>query len=325
MTRYLEYSEPFITDKAFYDPPPPLFPNACFGPPVRFQKYLTEDFGGGSSVCFGGRCAAGQVWPNTINTVLFTLLPCIFYFEKVLPRAKHCEIIYVTQCALSVAIVVSFVLAAFLNPGIVPRRRQIPDDITTSENTGMPNHRFLRINGYTVKQKFCSTCRIFRPPRAKHCSLCDNCVLRFDHHCTWLGNCIGLHNYRGFVCLIYSATVFLIECLYVVFTICCEMKLQRSPDMLQAFWEEPGLCCFAAYCWFMFVAVMALSVYHTKLSLQNRTTNEDLNNYEYNPYDFGSARNCWQICVHPERVLAEGNDRVEASDKPFGSHVSHDE
>ncbi len=40
----------------------------------------------------------------------------------------------------------------------------------------------VTIRGEKVQLKHCVTCNVFRPPRAVHCGVCDNCVDRFDHH-----------------------------------------------------------------------------------------------------------------------------------------------
>ena len=55
------------------------------------------------------------------------------------------------------------------------------------------------MRGYKFKIKFCSTCFIFRPPGISHCKKCNVCVEKFDHHCPWIGNCIGKNNYKFFL------------------------------------------------------------------------------------------------------------------------------
>ncbi|XP_030941239.1 protein S-acyltransferase 10-like [Quercus lobata] len=52
--------------------------------------------------------------------------------------------------------------------------------------------------GTSARTWTCSYCNVEQPPRAKHCHDCDKCVLQFDHHCVWLGTCIGQGNHCRF-------------------------------------------------------------------------------------------------------------------------------
>ena len=57
-----------------------------------------------------------------------------------------------------------------------------------------------------ARLKYCEACAIFRPQKAAHCNECNNCVRDFDHHCPWLGTCVGANNYSSFFAFIVSLT-----------------------------------------------------------------------------------------------------------------------
>jgi hypothetical protein len=47
------------------------------------------------------------------------------------------------------------------------------------------------------------------------CWICDSplplqCILKFDHHCPWIGQCVGARNHKFFLAFAYATAVFTI-------------------------------------------------------------------------------------------------------------------
>ncbi|KAI8823715.1 DHHC palmitoyltransferase-domain-containing protein [Fimicolochytrium jonesii] len=101
------------------------------------------------------------------------------------------------------SIIVNYLLGVFTDAGRVPKDYEPPKP-SAEGSKGL------------MKPRWCKTCKVFKPPRSHHCSVCNRCVLLMDHHCPWLNNCIGHRNQAYFLRFVVSVTLTAINCLVLM-------------------------------------------------------------------------------------------------------------
>ncbi|CAE7243327.1 PAT11 [Symbiodinium pilosum] len=77
--------------------------------------------------------------------------------------------------------------------------------------------------------RFCAPCSDGKPPGSHHCTICRRCVFDMDHHCPFIGNCVGRGNRRSFVVFLFWSTV---SVAYVLLITLCHC-LDHMDDVLQ--------------------------------------------------------------------------------------------
>ncbi|KAG0300059.1 Palmitoyltransferase zdhhc14 [Dissophora globulifera] len=289
----------------------------------RIKNYKV--FPGRNVFLCGGRIMTSRDFPAFIMAILLLLIPTGLFYGFTSPYLWHrlSPAAVIVQAYIFIITFSSMLKTSWTDPGVLPRGIDgdppvdAPQELDMNSASfypprGLPRLKEVQVGMYTVRLKYCDTCRIYRPPRCSHCRQCDNCVEDEDHHCIWLNNCIGRRNYRFFLIFVTTASLYA----FLTFALCLTHLLLLYHDhkdtvgsasfQMDALAKAPVSALVMIYAVVMGLAVGSLAGYHFWLATMNRTTHEQLvgtmmrPEVVENPFDRGNIfKNCAAVFFRP--------------------------
>uniref|UniRef100_A0A7S0FUU4 Palmitoyltransferase n=1 Tax=Pyrodinium bahamense TaxID=73915 RepID=A0A7S0FUU4_9DINO len=264
---------------------------------------------GDNKVFCKGRLISGPDVRSCAFSALMIVVPSVLWHVDATLMYERYTPIPILIGLMQLASLVLLLVTAFSDPGIMPRQRdyseQYDDRTKAFRNKQPPRYYEVLMRGHPFKLKYCTTCNIYRPPRCTHCSVCENCIERFDHHCPWIGNCIGKRNYWLFYSFIsctgfmnFSVLVSSVAQILIVFMEFMDGEMGAGSALVKTLAQEPLIAAVIVYCLTIVWFTVGLCIYHNYLVCTNQTTYEQIKGAYRNvtnPFTRGVLANCADV------------------------------
>lgn len=169
----------------------------------------------------------------------------------------------------------------FMDPGIIPPIKNVNKTLAK---------QYFKSLSYDIQYRldYCNTCNVIRPncgiyyphrTTTKHCRSCNTCIEGFDHHCPWIGNCVGKRNYKYFYSFLISLSTTCIFHLYWYFSFLnqnqsCFAKNDSSSSSTLSTIIIVSIYIIVIWLCFVTLLIVLLMIFHSYLIATNRTTYE---------------------------------------------------
>ncbi|KAI8430958.1 hypothetical protein MSG28_001064 [Choristoneura fumiferana] len=170
------------------------------------------------------RCCGGKAWCIKFVVMMVMLLPGLSTY----PLYSYVNI-FLFQSFAFLAFA-SHLRTMFTDPGAVPK--------------GNATKKIIKQMSFREGQVIfkCTKCCSIKPERAHHCSVCQRCIRKMDHHCPWVNNC-----WRD--CSTYSppATVVLLLFLIAEALLFAIFTVVMLGTQLHAIWNDETMIVYVFY------------------------------------------------------------------------------
>jgi len=209
---------------------------------------------------------------------------------------------------LLINIIFHYYNATKMNPGIVINTPKVPADEV----------QYMRDN---YSYRICKHCSQVKPPRTYHCSVCASCILKMEHHCPWINNCVGMMNHKFYLLFcwfLWVGTFYVMTATWPLFKHCYRLGSRHAIEynvdlqnwmMMHTKGEPHFFRTVTIFAWIIclsvFIALGILTIWQSWLVSTGETSVERMKlSYDrtrakkagkefHSPFNFGLKRN-WQ-------------------------------
>ena len=177
-------------------------------------------------------------------------------------------------------------------------------------------------------ENYCPYCLVKKTYRSLHCLICQKCVDDFDHHCFWVGNCIGKSNYTlFFIFLVYILINTLFNVGVNIYFLIKEISPEHGENTgFPHYFDEDlfiyklgsrivvSISCFII-CILFFIPLLSLFRMQLKTAIEKRQLKKEEKEYEKEQLREKINEEVWE-----DLVFEEDTDSVELNVKEKNSN-----
>ncbi|SMN19490.1 similar to Saccharomyces cerevisiae YNL326C PFA3 Palmitoyltransferase for Vac8p, required for vacuolar membrane fusion [Maudiozyma saulgeensis] len=139
------------------------------------------------------------IWTYYVTVTRVTVLPYNFMFSVVTTLATLALYTYFKVINVGPGSPLDFQDLSIRDLHNVELGTELPPEYLTQKSVTIKHDGRFRV---------CQTCKHWKPDRCHHCSSCERCILKMDHHCPWFAECIGFSNQKFFIQFLLYTTFY---------------------------------------------------------------------------------------------------------------------